>query len=662
MIRKNRHRPPPESHKSLPSKLPSLRVPSSSYLSGLQSDTGSSKPTNYSTKINYHTNLSTSSKSTNSSISSNSISKAISSQNQKSKISKSADISIPKSDIDNLVLNNQISFDTIIVIEKEHTFSPSKKFEPGRPNEFAQLFIEKCHEVQNYAISKENVEIKQSIFEDLISSFNFPNLIRKLDQGCAEEILNVFTQNILVRSFPKITSLPPAILFDRIENYYDRQWSILVLSYKLLNLFMVSSYITPNLLMQTISQEFISKLFRCFQSPDSRERQEVKSILYAIAGRIPERGMIIMSLMRKSVIDSINDEPIHWGLPQILELFTSIITSIPQYTRSNFDDILKQYLLPLHLSHQFTSFSTPILNLVKTVIQKNPKELASIVVSFLLNHFPAASQKKQIAFIKEIEEIVKNNYKFITPTTTKLLFERISMLYSDDCAEIAEQALLLIYADGFHQLLSQYFQSIAPLLFYRAQKVSKIYWYEPISMVALTTMQEISRIDPDAFAKVTANFDSFIQTIANHENEREKIWNLLQSPSDDDSYLNQLDLHSLQSQPLNSKGSISSNTSFSNKLQIKSKAHDENKLAGSLQYDPIKAKQHYQQQKVLKNPKCYGSILSTVKNAQASKSSSSVIHSVMPIVTTPSVLSQSRAKCKGEKAIPRYFEENDLRL
>lgn len=498
-------------HRSLPSELPSLKLASQQANRCYHSDYSS----NSNTPKNSSPNLTTTS-STPMCLQPNSMTNSLISSKRKS-------TTIPKSDIDGSVLNNQISFDTRINIEKEHDIKNSKKFEPERPNEFAQLFIEKCHEVSYNVYKKENVELKTALFNQLINSFQFPTIIRKMNQECITAVLSSFSNNIFSRALPAISSFPPCLLFDRIENYYDVQWPILQQSYNLLENLLISSYVPISLLQQSITHEFIIRLFRCFASPDSRERQYVKSLLYTIAGRIPERGTDIVVYIKKSFIDAINGEPIHWGLPQILELFSRIIQSVPQFTANSFDDVLEQNLLPLHFSIDFISFFVPITSVVKTLIQRNTNNTNTVII-FLLNHFPIATQKKQMAFLKEIAEIVKLYFDFVSPLTSKALFERISVLYSDECAEIAEESLSLIFSEGFPQLLSRYFTSTVPNLYIRAKSVAGSYWSESVTFAALAAIQEMSRIDLNAFKKITNNIEFYQNKIESKNKERETFW------------------------------------------------------------------------------------------------------------------------------------------
>lgn len=494
-------------HRSLPSELPSLKLSSSSKQANrcYHSDYSSNN-----TPKGMTTNVTT-------------ISSSPCLQQNSTISNQRKQMTIPKSDIDGSVLNNQISFDTRINTPNEHQIKNSKKFEPERPNEFAQLFIEKCHEVSYNVYKKENVELKTAIFDQLNTAFQYPMLMRKINQECITAVLTVFTNNIFMRALPEISSFPPCLLFDRIESYYDIQWPNLHQSYYLLENLLISSHVPVTLLQQSITHEFIIKLFRCFASPDSRERQYVKSLLYTIAGRIPDRGNDIVIYIKKSFVDAINGEPIHWGLPQILDLFSRIIQSVPHYTANSFDDVLERNLLPLHFSIDFVSFFGPITSLVKILIQRNTNN-TNMVITFLLNHFPIATQKKQMAFLKEIAEIVKLFYDFISPLTSKSLFERISSLYSDECAEIAEESLSLIFSEGFPQLLSRYFTSTVPLLLIRAKAVAGNYWSESVTFAAFAAIQEMSRIDLNAFKKITSNIEFYKNKINEHEKERETFW------------------------------------------------------------------------------------------------------------------------------------------
>lgn len=74
-----------------------------------------------------------------------------------------------------------------------------------------------------------------------------------------------------------------------------------------------------------ITEEFVLKLIRLFQSPDPRERDYLKTILHKLYGKcLSLRGFI-----RQKIIDQILDESNFtekpYGYSEYLEILTSII-------------------------------------------------------------------------------------------------------------------------------------------------------------------------------------------------------------------------------------------------------------------------------------------------------------------------------------------------
>ncbi|OHT13685.1 hypothetical protein TRFO_16120 [Tritrichomonas foetus] len=432
-----------------------------------------------------------------------------------------------KSDNDS-VLIKPIMFDSRLFCsmksDNEHVIIESKPFENDKPNEFIDLFLKKCTEISFIVSKEENIKKKVIIINQLISAFNFPNLIRKINQKCCDVLIKAVTKNI-VRNFPFLKSISSGILFDRVDNYCDTQWPTIKLFYQLLESFLTSPHVPFQLLQQTLTKHFIKKVFNCFESPDVRERLSIKNILYIIVGRIPERGNYVVQLIQHTFYNFLFDEKETFGISQLIELLESIFTSIIQFNSNmNFyDDILKKYILPLHRSSDFISFSSQIISLMKVLLTKNPKEINSVII-YILNHFPITSQKKQVVILKEISEIVDMFWQCLNPLTVKLLFKKIIKCFNNECSEISEISLSLIYKESFQHILEQCYMSIVPKMYIKAKIVVDNHWSDNITFVALATIQEISKIDNNSFNIILSNICSYNQRQEVASMDRKNIW------------------------------------------------------------------------------------------------------------------------------------------
>jgi hypothetical protein len=141
---------------------------------------------------------------------------------------------------------------------------------------------------------------------------------------------------------------------------------------------------------------------------------------------------------------------------------------------------------------------------------------------YLWNHFPLASQTKQILFLDEVQAVVARRWESMSPYSSRVLFERLSVLFSSPCTDISEKAIGLVFTDGFRQLLKQYYASTAPLLIARATKVSRKHWSGNSAFLAIALLQEISALDPLHFAKIRPD------TRDDREDLRKEFWDRMQ--------------------------------------------------------------------------------------------------------------------------------------
>jgi hypothetical protein len=276
---------------------------------------------------------------------------------------------------------------------------------------------------------------------------------------------------------------------------------LISLVYNLFRSFIRSTHISPNLLSAQLPATVIAALFRGFGSPDVRERQTVKQALSEIMARLPDRTPFIVSLISTCLIDAFAGEPICVGLAEIFELFTAIIQSIPVFSGHSFECIIFRQLLPLHLRSEYRLFSGPIVSSMLLLLEREPRSVDKCLM-FLWNHFPCASQMKQILFIDEIQSIVQRFWQTMSPLSARRLFERLSSLFSSVSAELSEKSLALVCSDGFRQLLKQYYPTIAPMLIVRAVKISRGHWNTFSVLMAVSLAQELAALDPLSFAKL----------------------------------------------------------------------------------------------------------------------------------------------------------------
>jgi hypothetical protein len=424
---------------------------------------------------------------------------------------------VGKSEMDGAA-DKTITFCSYIMTDSEPIVR-SKDFDQKRPSDFKDLFIAKCQEcckrVDLSPADSERRSLKLLLFGQIASAFESPILVRKLDQACVQAFVNMIVQNLL-RELPFLPIVPVVFLFDRRESFSDLAWPMIEPVYRLFYTLIASPHMSPNVLLPVISADTLQNLFHFFKSPDVREREQVKMALSAIAGRLPDRTYMILALISKAWIDASVDEPIRIGLPQIFELFTEIVRS----GTSSFGMSLRQ-MLPLYLSSEYPLFAKQLTAVVVMLQERDPTHV-DVCIRYLLNHFPCASQNKQVLFLEEIRAIVVRAWQWIDPRTSLMLFERISMLFSSECAEIARLAIDLILSEGFRHVLKHFYATTSPTLLARANTASTNHWDACAAFSAFALIQGLAGLDPHTFAKIKG------ENLPDDDNDHSRdVWNLL---------------------------------------------------------------------------------------------------------------------------------------
>lgn len=470
---------------------------------------------------------------------------------------------VGQSDADS-VTNAFIKYSSLPPVLDSRPIEPSKDFDFNRPNDFPALFLTKVHQcktiIDNRACKSSDRKAKVTLLTQLLKAFQSPILVRKLNNELVEELIKMVSINIQ-RNFPTVKEFPQSFLFDRVENFCDDSWPVLQYIYSLLEALLTSTHVPQAMLNTSVSQGFVTRLFACLASPDHRERHAVKSSLYAIAGRIPERSVYLFMLMKNSMIDAINGQPIHRGLPQVLELFNSMIATIPQFTSLSFAIVMPQIFMPLHLMSNLAAFHSQLVNNVDVILSRNPRFVDPFLL-FLLNHFPIASQKKQMVFLGEIDNLVGRFWQVVLPHCGCMILSRISALFSSPCEEISERALTMMFSDGFVGLLKQYFSRIAPIIMIRANSVTKKHWHDVPQNLAMCLLQELHRIDPVGFSNLTGGTGSIRLTFDDKAAQRDATWRTVRETAEQ--------LHNPE-RALTIDVNISSNTNANNTAAIRQK-------------------------------------------------------------------------------------------
>mmetsp|Transcript_34875 Transcript_34875/g.26042 ORF Transcript_34875/g.26042 Transcript_34875/m.26042 type:complete len:188 (+) Transcript_34875:269-832(+) len=180
----------------------------------------------------------------------------------------------------------------------------------------------------DFSEQKKDVEfkdVKKEILIELIDILDDPAALQfLLNETILSNSIKMISCN-LFRTFTnkqnkKTSSVDP----DEDEPHLEEAWPHLQLVYELLLKFIMSPYLSGQLLTSQLSPAFTGQMVELFDSEDPRERDYLKTILHRIYGKF----MALRTQIRKQIMDLLlkitQEYDNHNGLTELLEVLSSI--------------------------------------------------------------------------------------------------------------------------------------------------------------------------------------------------------------------------------------------------------------------------------------------------------------------------------------------------
>ena len=179
-----------------------------------------------------------------------------------------------------------------------------------------------------------------------------------------------------------------------------------------------------------VTPAFVQKLFLLFESDDPRERDYLKTIMHRIYGRF----MGLRAYIRQQIMSLLfhvlhEEEQLHAGLAEILEILASIVSGFATPLKEEYKTLLERSLIPLHKVSNLSAFHQQLSQTVVFYVEKDPY-LSAKVVSGLLRFWPQTNSAKEILFLNELEEVLEKTPPQCFGGILERLFSRLSICIS----------------------------------------------------------------------------------------------------------------------------------------------------------------------------------------------------------------------------------------
>jgi serine/threonine-protein phosphatase 2A regulatory subunit B' len=282
-----------------------------------------------------------------------------------------------------------------------------------------------------------------------------------------EQLADVFEMihaNIF-RSLPPtaLEMYDPAAYTDEDAQASESAWPHLQVVYEFLLRLATATDTDPKLLDRYFTHDFVLGLLELFDSEDPRERDYLKTILHRLYGNFMSLRPFIRRAINNVFFRLIYETDRHNGVAELLEILGSIINGFALPLKEQHKQFLAKVLLPLHKATGIAQFHPQLSYCVTQFLEKDPN-LASKIITAIINLWPQISSKKELMFLNELEEVLDRVQARHLGDAQPLLFAKLAACISSPHFQISERALFILNNNVIVRFINTNRSALLPLL------------------------------------------------------------------------------------------------------------------------------------------------------------------------------------------------------
>eukprot|EP01147_Barroeca_monosierra_P006745 gene6745-365_t len=382
-----------------------------------------------------------------------------------------------------------------------------------RPGLFVQK-VRQCCAVFDFTESLSDLkskEIKRSALNELFEFLKDGS--QPLQPDFYEEIVNMFSMNLFRTLSPPAD--PNAALFDPEEDEptLEAAWPHLELVYGVFLRFIETRDFEVTLAKPLINQKFIFNLLSLFDSEDPRERDCLKTTLHRIYGKFLSLRPYIRRNIYNIFHQFIYETEHHNGIPELLEIFGSIINGFATPLKPEHTRFLMKLLIPLHKPKSMSAYHPQLSYCIVQFLEKDPK-LTEPVINGLFRFWPNLNSPKEVLMLNELEEILDviepDQFSIVQLLTMNLccnqtvphqkrLFKQLSNCLTSFHFQVAERAIYFFNNEYLISLIAENPKELIPLVFPALYQSSQTHWNRAINNLVFNTFHILMQIDNDVY-------------------------------------------------------------------------------------------------------------------------------------------------------------------
>eukprot|EP01083_Nonionella_stella_P013939 39213_1 len=276
------------------------------------------------------------------------------------------------------------------------------------------------------------------------------------------------------------------------DDVYDPAWAHIQLMYELTYHVSGNVSIEKKTMQTYFDAVFLRQLINLFCSPDDREPEYVKIIVHQIYSRF----MKLRPPIRKGLgeycypyiyLSTYRDDALWQGVPQILEIFGSVFQGLNVPVKSDYHDIMRNVIIPLHKSFHLDEFHGELVICCIYFLDKEPSAAPSILGG-ILKFWPKQNPLKEQLFMSEIIDILKvcadhpnmdqsePEFVDVTVALLKKLIECMGARHH----EVAEKAMMVWNDQTIRLFVDMHKDKIAQELKQRLEDNEENHWSEDV--------------------------------------------------------------------------------------------------------------------------------------------------------------------------------------
>jgi len=363
---------------------------------------------------------------------------------------------------------------------------------------------------------------------------------RKFVDNLFKPSLDLIMEMIEINIFRPLPFIKPAELdaMDegaKDEEIQDKSWSTLIYVYEILLHIIKHPAITESILKHFLTESFIQNLLDLFESTNNQERDYLKQVVHKMYAKVIKRRKMFRKMFNNHFISIVYEKPNAVGAPEILDIYSSIISGFAVPLREEHVEFFKTFLTPLLKVQTCHLFYEELLRCILIFLNKD-KSLVKFLLETLFEFWPYGNTAKELGFIVTLYESID----FISDlesfeTYMEPMFKRIAKCLDSDHVQLIDRSMTIFEKDNLLNLTKTYSEVTYAFLVPVIERQLKEHWHEMIKNNFKDLKSILKELDEDTYNTTCNEFFAEKNAKTNKRKELDDKWKLLEAKIKDSS-------------------------------------------------------------------------------------------------------------------------------